>query len=102
MRCLAKINYVMNFIMTFLSNSLIPDISRAPLQVHNYSEALPTTVLILCWSQHAEVLQATTKVPTWWLEWDSNLRHSGCKALNLPLSDQTRKCLQLISTSLLF
>ena len=24
--------------------------------------------------------------PTWWLEWDSSLRPSGCKAPNLPLS----------------
>jgi len=29
---------------------LIPDISVAPLQVHYYSEALPTTALILCHS----------------------------------------------------
>jgi len=28
--------------------SFIPDISIAPLQVHYYSEALPTTALILC------------------------------------------------------
>jgi len=26
------------------------------------------------------------KVPTWWLEWDSNKRPSGHKAPNLPLS----------------
>ena len=26
------------------------------------------------------------KVPTWWLEWDLNLRPSGCKTPNLPLS----------------
>ena len=25
-------------------------------------------------------------VPMWWLEWDSNLRPSGRKTLNLPLS----------------
>jgi len=30
--------------------SVIPDISVAPLQVRYYSEALPTTALILCWS----------------------------------------------------
>jgi len=30
--------------------SFIPNISIAPLQVHYYSEALPTTALILCWS----------------------------------------------------
>jgi len=29
-------------------HSFIPDISIAPLQVHYYSEALPTTALILC------------------------------------------------------
>src|SRR6218665_504831 len=40
--------------------SLIPDSSIAPLQVHYYSEALPNTALILCWSWHAEVLQGTT------------------------------------------
>ena len=28
--------------------SFIPDISIAPLQVHCYPEALPTTALILC------------------------------------------------------
>jgi len=28
--------------------SLIPDISIAPLQVHYYSEALPTAALLLC------------------------------------------------------
>ena len=27
-----------------------PDISIAPLQFHYYSEALPATALILCWS----------------------------------------------------
>src|SRR6218665_310699 len=37
----------------------IPDISIAPLQVHYYSEELPTTALILCRSQHTKALQAT-------------------------------------------
>ena len=40
-------------------HSFIPNISRAPLQVHYYSEVLPTTAFILCRSKHAEVLQAT-------------------------------------------
>jgi len=31
-------------------HSFIPNISIATLQVHYYSEALPTTALILCWS----------------------------------------------------
>src|SRR6218665_2490250 len=34
----------------------IPDISIAPLQIHYYSEALPTTAMILRWSLHAEAL----------------------------------------------
>jgi len=29
-------------------HSFIQDISKAPLQVHYYSEVLPTTALILC------------------------------------------------------
>ena len=40
-------------------NSFIPDISIVPLQVHYYSEALPTAALILCWRQHAKALQVT-------------------------------------------
>ena len=40
--------------------SFIPDISKAPLWVHYYSELLPTTALmILCRSWHVEVLLAT-------------------------------------------
>jgi len=31
-----------------LNHSFIPEISIAPLQVHYYSEVLPTTALILC------------------------------------------------------
>src|SRR6218665_2491135 len=31
-------------------DSLILNISVVPFQVHYYSEALPTTALILCWS----------------------------------------------------
>jgi len=30
--------------------SFIPDTSIAPLQVHYYSNALPTTIMILCQS----------------------------------------------------
>ena len=40
-------------------HSFIPDISIAPLQVHYYSEMLPTTALILCQSQYAQAQQAT-------------------------------------------
>src|SRR6218665_853717 len=41
-------------------HSFIPKISVAPLQVPYYSEALPTTALMLCQSKQAEVLKATT------------------------------------------
>src|SRR6218665_1066174 len=34
----------------FVVHSFIPDISVVPLQIHYYSEALPTTALILCHS----------------------------------------------------
>ena len=47
-------------IQIFIHHSLILDISIEPLQVHYYSEALPTTASILCRSKNAEVLQATT------------------------------------------
>jgi len=36
--------------MTFAIHSLIVGISIAPLLVYYYSEALPTTVLMPCWS----------------------------------------------------
>src|SRR6218665_397275 len=45
--------------LTTECSSFLPDISIAPLQVHYYSEVLPTTALILCWSYHAKALQAT-------------------------------------------
>jgi len=57
-------------------------ISRAPLQVHYFSEALPTTARILCWSYTPKRkrqlrVKDLLKVPTYQLEWDSNLRPSG-------------------------
>src|SRR6218665_1463799 len=33
-------------------------------------------------------------VPTWWLEWGSNLRLCGCKAPTLPLSPHAHKVKQ--------
>jgi len=36
--------------MITIHHSFNPDISTVPLQVHYYSEALPTTALILCGS----------------------------------------------------
>ena len=39
--------------------SFLPDTFKAPLQVHYYSEALPTAALILCRNKHAEALQTT-------------------------------------------
>ena len=50
---------ILHFIFHFLYSSFILDISIAPLQVHYYSEVLPTTALILCRSWHAEALQVT-------------------------------------------
>ena|SRR6218665_2383544 len=41
------------------AHSLIHSISIAPLQDHYNSEALPTTTLILCRSQHIKAPQAT-------------------------------------------
>ena len=41
---------VMSYTWRPLVSSFIPDISIEPLQVHYYSEALPTTALILCQS----------------------------------------------------
>jgi len=40
----------MQTLCCIIIHSFIPDISIAPLQVHYYSEALPTTALILCQS----------------------------------------------------
>ena len=39
------------------------------------------------------------KVPTWWLEWDSNLRPSGRKAPNLPLSHHVPQFVFITFTS---
>ena len=39
--------------------SYMQDISKAPLQVHYYSEVLPTTAFILCRSYHAKALHET-------------------------------------------
>ena len=51
-------------------HSFIQAISIAPLQVHYYSEALPTTALILCRSltpkRHRQLrVKDLSKVPTW-------------------------------------
>ena len=76
-------------------HSFILDTSIASLQVHYYSEALPTTALILCVGvgtpKRYRQLQVKDlpKVPTWWPERDSNQRFSGRKAPNLPLSHDT-------------
>jgi len=41
-------------------HSLIPNISVAPLQVHYYSEALPTTIIDTVSEFTCQALQATT------------------------------------------
>src|SRR6218665_1312668 len=67
----------------------IDSIYIASLQIHYYSEALPTA-WILCRSFtpkcHRQLrVKDLPKVPTWRLEWDSNQRHFGRKATNLPI-----------------
>ena len=67
----------------------ILDISIAPLQAHCYSEVLPTTARILYRSftlkRHRQLrVKDLPKVPTWWLEQDSNRRPSGRKVSTLP------------------
>src|SRR6218665_1063702 len=56
--------------------------------------------LILCRSSHAKRyrqlrVKDLSKVPTWRLEWDSNLRPSGRKAPNLPMNHHTPHSLLL-------
>jgi len=62
-----------------------------PLKAYYYSEALPTTALILCGSftpkRHEQLrVKDLPKVRTLRLECDSNLQPFGHKAPNLPLS----------------
>jgi len=45
--------FIHSFIHSFTHLSFIPDISITYLQVHCYSEVLPTTAFILCRSSHA-------------------------------------------------
>ena len=66
-------------------HSFIPDISigLAPLQVHYYSEGLPHWYCVgVNTPKRYRQLQVKdlSKVPTWCLEWDSNVRPSGWKA----------------------
>ena len=56
--------------------AFIQAIYIAPLQVHNYSEALPTQheycVGVNTPKRHRQLrVKNLPKVPTWWLEWDS-------------------------------
>src|SRR6218665_2795226 len=72
-------------------HSFIPDISIAPLQVHDYSEALPT--------QHGYCRNSTPKcqrqlrvrdsfkISTWRLERDSYPRPSGRQLSTLPMNN---------------
>src|SRR6218665_4016415 len=72
---------------------LIPDISKAPL---------PSLLLLGDAPDYSidtvsELIRQSDlpKVPTWQLDWDSNLRPSGRKAPNLPLSNHC-PCNELI------
>jgi len=54
----------------------MPDISIAPVQVHYYSEAVPTTALMMCRVNKPKLyrqlwVKELPKVHTWRLEWDS-------------------------------
>src|SRR6218665_3874884 len=76
--------------------SFIPNISILPLQVHYYSEALPTTAIDtmseFCTPKRYRQLQNNLpKVPTWRLERDSNPRYSDRKALSLPMRHHTQQ-----------
>jgi len=80
-------------VVLFCNLIFIQAISKAPLQVHYYSEALPT--------QHGYCVRVSRRfpkqhrplrvkdlpmVPTWRLEQDSNRRPFGRKARNLLMS----------------
>src|SRR6218665_3383397 len=64
-------------------HSFIQVISIAPLQVHCYSEAVPTQHGY-CVGVSRRSAKGNCKVPTWWLERDSNPQPFGRKATNLP------------------
>ena len=72
-----------------------------PLQVHYYSEAIPTTALrvfvgVNTPKRYRQLqVKGLPKVPTWRLESDSNL-----KALNLPLSHVVSQCVVDVVTSI--
>ena len=74
-----------------ITNAIL-DISIAPLQVHYYSEALPTTawkcVGVNTPKRYRQLwAKGLPKVSTWRLGWDLNLWPSERKVLNLPLSN---------------
>ena len=69
-------------------HSFIPDIPIAPLRVHFYSRLQHWCCVGVKTPKRCRQLwvKDLPKVPTWRVEWDSNLRPSGRKAPNLPLS----------------
>ena len=84
-----------SFIHSFI-HSIIQAIFIAPIQVHYYSDALPTqaTTRILFRSftpkrQMQLRVKDLPNVPTWQLERDSSPRLFGWKATNLPMSHHT-------------
>src|SRR6218665_268311 len=75
-------------------HSFVKVTSILPLQVHYYSEALPTTARILHRSftpkRHRQLrVKDLPNVPTWRLERNSNPRPFGRKASNLLMSTTT-------------
>ena len=69
-------------------HSFFPDISMAPLQIQRRSRLQHWYCVGVNTPKRYRQQQENDfpKVPTWRLQWDSNLRPSGRKAPNLPLS----------------
>ena len=66
---------------------------QAPLQVHYYSRLQHWyCVGVNMLKRYRQLwVKDLPKVPTWWLEWDSNPQPSRCKAPNLPLNHQEKE-----------
>src|SRR6218665_3984097 len=96
---------LVKMVMARRIHSLILDISIVPLQVH--LELQHGYYVEVNMSKRYRQLRVKDfpKVPTWWLEWDSNLQPSICKAINLPLSHpllyQKAKIIKLLQLPIL-
>ena len=81
-------SFIHSFILSFF-----PDISITPLHAHYTTQRRSRLQHWYCVGVNAPKryrqlwVKDLAKIPTWRLAWDSNLRHSGRKAPNLPLSN---------------